>query len=371
MPGARQPHAGGRPRPRRPRHPVRPGWREHRGGDGGGGPGPGRGRGGAPGSRRRPLLRRTAHRAGAVWRTAGIPIGVVEAIAAPHDLRVTLMGAQLMRAPRQWTSAETHSPVLPRAWWRWSGSPASRPSGTIVGHRRRRPRRLPRRHQRRTRRRRDLRRGRPRRDLEARTGRWRHSDDGYARSRARRGLYDIVTAISRDVPAACEPARRRSGAWRRARRSALPYRRMNSGAFHDAMILGAEVPDRDDLRPESRRTRHHPDEYTAPEDLDRGVAVLREDARPAHGLDKQAPPGEPSGPAGGRAGRGKAKYHAQHAARDDGPPAVLTATAARISTPKMTPMSTWTAFRRCSVSHSRPQPSQRHRAWPPSSHWPS
>ena len=54
----------------------------------------------------------------------------------------------------------------------------------------------------------------------------------------------------------------------------LRYRRMISGAYHDAMIMGRRVPVGMIFVPSRGGVSHHPDEYTSPEELDRGVAVL-------------------------------------------------------------------------------------------------
>jgi acetylornithine deacetylase/succinyl-diaminopimelate desuccinylase-like protein len=51
-------------------------------------------------------------------------------------------------------------------------------------------------------------------------------------------------------------------------------RRMVSGAYHDAMIMGRRVPVGMVFVPSRGGVSHHPAEYTAPEALDRGVAVL-------------------------------------------------------------------------------------------------
>ena len=69
----------------------------------------------------------------------------------------------------------------------------------------------------------------------------------------------------REVVAAVEAAAAADGA--RARR-------MISGAYHDAMILGARVPIGMIFVPSAGGISHHPDEFTAPADLDRGVQVL-------------------------------------------------------------------------------------------------
>ena len=81
------------------------------------------------------------------------------------------------------------------------------------------------------------------------------------------------TSTVEDVPVACDP-RVIDAADAAARDLGLPYRRMTSGAYHDAMIMGARVPMGMIFVPSAGGISHHPDEYTAPEDLDRGVAVL-------------------------------------------------------------------------------------------------
>jgi acetylornithine deacetylase/succinyl-diaminopimelate desuccinylase-like protein len=59
-----------------------------------------------------------------------------------------------------------------------------------------------------------------------------------------------------------------------ARELGLPFRRMTSGAYHDAMIMGARVPIGMIFVPSAGGVSHHPDEYTAPADLENGVRVL-------------------------------------------------------------------------------------------------
>ncbi len=53
-----------------------------------------------------------------------------------------------------------------------------------------------------------------------------------------------------------------------------PYLNMASGAYHDAMVLGAHVPIGMIFVPSRDGLSHHPDEYTEPEQLDLGVKVL-------------------------------------------------------------------------------------------------
>ena len=58
------------------------------------------------------------------------------------------------------------------------------------------------------------------------------------------------------------------------RRTGQPYLDVVSGAYHDAMVLGAQVPMGMIFVPSVGGISHSPLEYTAPEDIDRGVQVL-------------------------------------------------------------------------------------------------
>ena len=61
---------------------------------------------------------------------------------------------------------------------------------------------------------------------------------------------------------------------RACRELGLSHRLMTSGAYHDAMIMGRRMPVGMIFVPSAGGVSHHPDEYTAPADLDRGVQVL-------------------------------------------------------------------------------------------------
>jgi allantoate deiminase len=90
---------------------------------------------------------------------------------------------------------------------------------------------------------------------------------------AARDLELTVDEIVVDTPVACDPAVIAASEAACAELG-LPYRRMISGAYHDAMIMGRRVPVGMIFVPSAGGVSHHPDEYTAPEELDRGVAVL-------------------------------------------------------------------------------------------------
>jgi hydantoinase/carbamoylase family amidase len=90
---------------------------------------------------------------------------------------------------------------------------------------------------------------------------------------ARRGLTVAVEPIVVDTPVPCAPEVV-AAAEAACAELGLSHRRMTSGAYHDAMIMAAAVPVGMVFVPSRGGISHHPDEYTAPERLDAGVAVL-------------------------------------------------------------------------------------------------
>jgi len=89
----------------------------------------------------------------------------------------------------------------------------------------------------------------------------------------RRGLEMTVETITRDQPAVC------SSTVVEAVRDAChdigePYLDIISGAYHDAMVLGAHVPIGMIFVPSVGGISHSPLEFTTAEDIDRGVRVL-------------------------------------------------------------------------------------------------
>jgi hydantoinase/carbamoylase family amidase len=208
---------------------------------------------------------------GAVLEATDHQIGVVEAIAAPHDLRVTLRGSPMhagatpMRLRRDALvgAAEVALEVEHLA--------LASPSGTTVGTigvLRVSPSAV------------NVIPGEVGMDIDIR------DSDPEARERvvdalrakleevaSRRGLELEVSTLVRDEPAACSPLVVEAV---RAACEQLGMRSLDmiSGAFHDAMVLGTQVPIGMIFVPSVNGLSHHPDEYTAPADLDRGVQVL-------------------------------------------------------------------------------------------------
>ncbi|HWH92898.1 MAG TPA: M20 family metallo-hydrolase [Baekduia sp.] len=90
---------------------------------------------------------------------------------------------------------------------------------------------------------------------------------------AERGLEVRVDEIVVDTPVACSEAVIDASV-AACEALGLTFRRMISGAYHDAMIMGRRVPVGMVFVPSRGGVSHHPDEYTSPQELDRGVAVL-------------------------------------------------------------------------------------------------
>jgi ureidoglycolate amidohydrolase len=208
---------------------------------------------------------------GAVLETGGAQIGIVTHIAAPHDLRVGLEGSAMhagatpmrLRRDALLGAAETARELERRARASASGTTVATigvlrvwPSAVNV---------IP---------------GRVEMDVDVR------DSDPQAREAViealtgklrelatRRDLALTIQTLTRDEPAACSPlvVEAVSAACAESAVSAIE---MISGAYHDAMVLGAEVAIGMIFVPSRGGLSHHPDEYTAPEDIDRGVSVL-------------------------------------------------------------------------------------------------
>ncbi|MDQ2759280.1 MAG: M20 family metallo-hydrolase [Actinomycetota bacterium] len=208
---------------------------------------------------------------GAVLETHGVPIGIVEHIAAPHDLHATLRGSA------------THSGATPMHLRRdaLAGASevvleverlarASRSGSTVgtVGVLRVSPGAV------------NVVPGEVQMDIDIRdsdiTARTAVVDELLAKLEdiaQCRNLELEISTIARDVPATCSP--RVVDAVRLAcEELELPFLEMTSGAYHDAMVLGTILPMGMIFVPSTGGISHHPDEHTDVEDLDRGVAVL-------------------------------------------------------------------------------------------------
>lgn len=208
---------------------------------------------------------------GSVLETAGIPVGVVTHIAAPHDLRVTVRGtaahagatpmftrrdalagaaeimAELERLARASGSRSTVATV---------GVIAARPGAINV---------IPGEVELQV----DIR----DHDLHARTA----VVDVFLATieaiTARRGLGLDVTTITRDDPAQCSQLVTEAS---RSACAALGIDCMDvvSGAYHDAMVLGAVVPIGMIFVPSAGGISHSALEYTSSEEIEYGIQAL-------------------------------------------------------------------------------------------------
>jgi len=208
---------------------------------------------------------------GIVLETGGEAIGVVTAIAAPHDVRLAFHGAA------------THSGATPMALRRDALAGAAEamvelerlaresPSGTTVGTvgvLRLQPGAI------------NVVPGDVELDVDVRDSnrdaREAVVEGLVAAARAiaeRRDLTVDVTPIVQDTPVICSPLIVDAAAEACAELG-LSHRRMISGAYHDAMILAARVPVGMVFVPSRGGVSHHPDEYTPPEQVAQGVEVL-------------------------------------------------------------------------------------------------
>jgi hydantoinase/carbamoylase family amidase len=208
---------------------------------------------------------------GTVLETNGEPIGVVEAIAAPHDFRVTLRGAAThagatpMHLRRDALTGAAEAMVELERLARESSSGTT--VGT-VGVIRARPGAI------------NVVPGEVELDVDVRDSDLAAREQTVGaflaaarRIAARRDLGLEVTPIVEDTPAPCAPLVI-DAAVAACEELGLPYRRMTSGAYHDAMVLAAGVPIGMIFVPSARGISHHPDEHTDAADIDRGVDVL-------------------------------------------------------------------------------------------------
>jgi hydantoinase/carbamoylase family amidase len=208
---------------------------------------------------------------GAVLESTAKQIGIVQRIAAPHDLRVVLTGEAMHAGATPMRLRADALAGAAEAVLELERLALASPSGTTVGTvgvLRVTPGAV------------NVIPGAVEMDLDIR------DSDGPARERVveaitgrlrelaqRRGLTVTVETITLDDPAACSPVVIDAvrGACDELAVDAID---MISGAYHDAMVLGAQVPMGMIFVPSVRGLSHHPDEYTDPADIDRGVAVL-------------------------------------------------------------------------------------------------
>ena len=208
---------------------------------------------------------------GIVLETGGEQIGVVTAIAAPHDFRLTLRGAAPhagatpmdLRRDALAGSAEAMLVIERLA----SASPSRTTVGT-VGVVRVRPGAI------------NVVPGEVELDVDVRDSNLQARemvvDAIVAAAREigrRRDLEVEVEEIVEDVPVDCDQ-RIVDAVEAACSEIGVTYRTMTSGAYHDAMIVGRRVPVGMIFVPSAGGVSHHPDEYTPLEQVADGVRVL-------------------------------------------------------------------------------------------------
>ena len=201
----------------------------------------------------------------------GVPIGVVTHIAAPHDLLVTISGfaghagATPMDARRDALTGAAELILAVERLARESRSDSTVGTVGVIDARPGAINVIPgevtlqvdiRDH-----------------DVDARTTVVDAFTSSVHQMATRRGLeYDIRT-ITRDDPATCADVVV-DAARAACHELEVEYMEIVSGAYHDAMVLGAAIPIGMIFVPSRGGISHSPLEYTAPEELERGVAVL-------------------------------------------------------------------------------------------------
>jgi hydantoinase/carbamoylase family amidase len=210
---------------------------------------------------------------GRVLEAAGMPIGVVRRIAAPHDVRVTLhgdpghAGATPMRLRRDAFAGAAEAAVL------LERMALESPSDTLVataGKVTVAPGAI------------NVVPGEVTLEIDVRDCELEPREQLLAgflaeldRLAQRRGLTVTVEQITEDSPAPCADLVV-DAVTTGAAALGIPAMPMISGAYHDAMILGPEIPMGMIFVPSRDGLSHHPDEYTSPAELDLGVDVLAE-----------------------------------------------------------------------------------------------
>jgi ureidoglycolate amidohydrolase len=208
---------------------------------------------------------------GAVLESSGNEIGVVTHIAAPHDLRVSLEGSPMHAGATPMRLRRDALVGAAEAVLELERLALASVSGTTVGTvgvMRVSPSAV------------NVIPGRVEMDIDVRDSDLaaRESVIDALRAKltelsARRELTVSIETLARDEPAACSPIVTRAVA---AACEELEVKaiEMISGAYHDAMVLGSQVPIGMIFVPSAGGLSHHPDEYTAPAEIDRGVEVL-------------------------------------------------------------------------------------------------
>lgn len=109
--------------------------------------------------------------------------------------------------------------------------------------------------------------------LETRSGTWETARAAWRRIAENRGLTGTFSTISQDPPATCDPGLVGT-VETAAHRRGYSCRRMISRAYHDSLFMARLVPTAMIFIPCRNGWSHRPDEFSSPEQIAKGVAVL-------------------------------------------------------------------------------------------------
>jgi len=109
--------------------------------------------------------------------------------------------------------------------------------------------------------------------LDTRVGTWDAATKALENISARRGLTTHSSVINEDPPATCDPALV-AATETAAKKRGYSCQRMISRAYHDSLFLSRIAPTTMIFIPCRNGWSHRPDEFSSPEQIEKGVAVL-------------------------------------------------------------------------------------------------
>ncbi len=109
--------------------------------------------------------------------------------------------------------------------------------------------------------------------LDSRSATWAAVTASLEEISARRGLTTSTSVINQDPPATCDPALV-DAVETAAKARGYTCRRMISRAYHDSLFMARLAPTTMIFIPCRNGWSHRPDEFSSPEQMEKGVAVL-------------------------------------------------------------------------------------------------
>ncbi|MFZ4681873.1 MAG: M20 family metallo-hydrolase [Terrimicrobiaceae bacterium] len=109
--------------------------------------------------------------------------------------------------------------------------------------------------------------------LDTRSATWEAAQSALKKIASARGLTTSLSVINQDPPATCNPALVKATE-SAAEKRGFTCRRMISRAYHDSLFLARIAPTTMIFIPCRNGWSHRPDEYSSPQQIEKGVAVL-------------------------------------------------------------------------------------------------